>query len=64
MTTLTIKIPEAKATDLSKYVKNIGGEVITQKKDKINEDDLDIDNQVTHENFFGENIKRLIKAFN
>jgi len=59
MTTLTIKVPEGKAKDVSAYVKNIGGDVIKSKKDEM----IDEDDEVTHEVYFGENIKRLIKAF-
>ena len=59
MTTLTIKVPEGKAKDVSAYVKNIGGDVIKSKKDDV----VDEDDEVTHEVYFGENIKRLIKAF-
>lgn len=59
MTTLTIKVPEGKAKDVSAYVKGIGGDVIKPKKDT----EIDEDDEVTHEVYFGENIKRLIKAF-
>ncbi|MDB5288492.1 MAG: hypothetical protein JWR05_3441 [Mucilaginibacter sp.] len=49
--------PDDKARDVSIYVKKIGGEVITLKRGKEDDD------EVTHEVFFGENIKRVIKAF-
>jgi len=62
MTILTIKIPEGKAPDVSKYVKNIGGEVISNKS-QTNAKIEDQDDEVTHESYFGENIKRVIKAF-
>lgn len=64
MTTLSIKIPEGKESDLSSYVRKIGGEVIkdTRKTDRIAEADLEED-EVTHESLFGENIKIVIRAF-
>ena len=65
MTILTIKIPDGKAPDVSSYVKNIGGEIISNKhqtKTKIDET-VDKDDEVTHESYFGENIKRVMKAF-
>jgi len=58
MTIITIKIPDDKAPDVSMFVKNIGGEVILN-----NEQTDDENNEVTHESYFGENIKRVIKAF-
>jgi hypothetical protein len=60
MTTLTIKVPDSKAKELSTYAQKIGGEVVTPKKEAI---EVDEDDEVTHEQFFGENIKRFIKAF-
>ena len=60
MATLTIKIPDGKALDVSKYVKNIGGEVVNPKKATTETED---DDEVTHGVFFGENINRVIKAF-
>ena len=65
MTIITIEVPDAKAPDVSKYVKNMGSEVISNKqqtKTKIDEPE-DEDDEVTHESYFGENIKRVIKAF-
>ncbi|MDB5091550.1 MAG: hypothetical protein JWR09_5544 [Mucilaginibacter sp.] len=60
MTTLTVKIPEGKTNDVSIYIKKIGGEIVTPKKTNI---EIDEDDEVTHNVYFGENIKRLIKAF-
>jgi len=62
METLTVKIPNGKSRDVSAYVKEIGGEVIQTKKIKA-DTEQDEDNEVTHGVFFGENIKRVIKAF-
>ena len=64
MTILTIRIPDGKAPDVSAFVKNAGGEIIstTQKKSKSAEETDDND-EVTHESYFGENIRRVIKAF-
>jgi hypothetical protein len=58
MTILTVKIPEGKTNDVSAYIKNIGGEVV--KPIELN---IDLDDEVTHSVFFGENLKRLFKAF-
>lgn len=57
MTTLTIKVPDNKAKQLSSYAKEIGGEVVIKKNQASEEE------EVTHGVFFGENIKRVIKAF-
>ena len=61
METLTIKIPNDKSKDVSNYVKDMGGKVIKPSKTETKESDED--DEVTHAVFFGENIKRLIKAF-
>lgn len=63
MTTLSIKIPENKEADVASYIQKIGGEVVkfnsavAELKPETEED------EVTHESFFGENIKRVIRAF-
>jgi hypothetical protein len=58
MTTITIDIPDGKAKELSKYVTKIGGHVVVQEsKEEITDTDED---EVTHGEFFGENIKRAI----
>jgi hypothetical protein len=62
MTTLTIKVPDGKAPDVSSYISKIGGEVLTTKKAN-NKSSNDEDDDITHEVFFGENIKRLLNAF-
>lgn len=61
MTTLNIKIPESKKSDVSSYIKKIGGEVISEKTKKAV--GIEAEAEVTHESFFGENIKRVIRAF-
>lgn len=58
MTTLTIKIPDAETQAVSKYIANVGGEIVKSKKVISDKDD-----EVTHEQYFGENIRRAIKAF-
>lgn len=64
MTTLSIKIPEGKESDLSSYVRKIGGEVITDTKKLAQAVEAEPEeDEVTHESFFGENIKRAIRAF-
>ena len=60
MATLTIDIPDSKATDLSKYAKKIGGKV---KEQNVTENKSEEKDEVTHEVFFGENIRRVINAF-
>ncbi|MVN20359.1 hypothetical protein [Mucilaginibacter arboris] len=66
MTTLNIKIPENKVADVASYVQKIGGEVTQNETHSVTaaapkpEQDED---EVTHESFFGENIKRAIRAF-
>lgn len=63
MITLKITIPEDKVVEVASYVPKIGGEVnknnavFTAIKPERDED------EVTHESFFGENIKRVIRAF-
>ncbi len=63
-TILTIKIPEGKAPDISKYVKNMGGEVISNRQmDKaILPEIKDQSDEVRHEAYFGENIKKVLSA--
>lgn len=61
MTTISIKIPEDKQADLSSFVKKIGGEVIADNKKPTSAETEE--DEVTHESFFGENIKRVIRAF-
>jgi len=56
MDTIIINIPEDKTPYISKIIKEVGGEIVSiNKKATIDE--------VTHGVFFGENIKRVIKAF-
>lgn len=65
MTTQTVKIPNSKKADFNSFVEQIGGEVVATKKTSkpvVNEEEDDED-EVTHGVFFGENIKRVIKAF-
>ena len=64
MTTQTVKIPESKKSDFNLFIKQIGGEILPEKKQsKMVDKEDDEEDEVTHEVFFGENIKRLIKAF-
>lgn len=64
MTTQTVRIPESKKSDFNSFIKQIGGEIVTEKHtSKIAGKESEEDDEVTHEVFFGENIKRLIKAF-
>lgn len=61
MTTLTAEIPDTKKKEVSLYIKKSGGKIIDTNDNR--EKDLDEDDEVTHGVFFGENIKRVIKAF-
>ncbi len=63
MTTLSIKIPENKAADVASYIQKIGGEVVKESRPAISPAEANDEDEVTHESFFGENIKRVIKAF-
>lgn len=62
MTTITVSVPNGKEPEVSSYVKNIGGTVIT-KKAEAKVEEIEEDDEVTHGVFFGENIRRVIKAF-
>lgn len=63
MTTLSIKIPENKAADVASYIQKIGGEVVKENRLVINSTVHQEEDEVSHESFFGENIKRVINAF-
>ncbi len=58
MTTITIDIADNKAADVSKYAEKNGGRVVMKKKVAKSEEEED--NDVTHGEYFGENIKRAI----
>jgi hypothetical protein len=62
MTTVTVNIPDKDKKALSSFVKQRGGEIIDAKKSvKIAEaSENEEDDEVTHGEFFGENIKRAI----
>ena len=62
MTTVTINIPDKEKRNLSSFVKERGGEIVDIKKSDTlpaTTKDLD-DDDVTHGEFFGENIRRAI----
>ena len=59
MITIKIQIPKDMELDLLSFVEKIGGEVISVET--IEEET--VDDEVTHNSFFGENIKRAIRAF-
>ncbi|WP_419801892.1 hypothetical protein [Mucilaginibacter sp.] len=63
MTTISIKIPESKAADVASYIQKIGGEVVKENRFTANSTEQKEEDEVTHESFFGENIKRVINAF-
>lgn len=63
MTTLSIKIPENKADDVASYIQKIGGEVVKENQFTASTIEQQDEDEVTHESFFGENIKRVINAF-
>ena len=62
MTTVTINIPDKEKRNLSSFVKERGGEIVDQKKseDQVNAIDNEEDDEVSHGEFFGENIRRAI----
>jgi len=62
MTTVTINIPDKEKRNLSSFVKERGGEIIDTKEtgDQIETTENEEDNEVTHGEFFGENIRRAI----
>ena len=57
---ITIDIPESKATDLSNYAEKIGGRVISPPNKVAIKDTDDDEDEVTHGEYFGENIRRAI----
>ncbi len=61
MTTLTAEIPDTKKKEVSLYIKKSGGKIIDTNDHR--ETQLEEDDEVTHGVFFGENIRRVIKAF-
>lgn len=63
MTNLNIKIPENKVADVTSYIQNIGGEVTKNPHLVIAPKPEQDEDEVPHESFFGENIKRAIRAF-
>jgi len=60
MTVITVRVPDAKAKDVSSFVKEIGGEIVVKKQQVDLSEDED---EVTHGVFFGENVKRVINTF-
>ena len=63
MTTITIDIPDNKAKDLSAYATKIGGRVVDKTSAKATRPADTEEDEVTHESYFGENLKRVINAF-
>lgn len=63
MTTLSIKIPENKEADVASYIQKIGGEVVKFNSAVVAPKPETEEDEVTHESFFGENIRRVIRAF-
>ena len=61
MTVIPYKIPEKKAKQVSIFMTRAGGATVNLNNENFEEEDKD--DEVTHGQFFGENIKRLIKAF-
>jgi hypothetical protein len=61
MTTITAEIPDTKKKEVSLYIKKSGGKIIDTNDNLGTE--TDEDDEATHGVFFGENIRRVIKAF-
>jgi hypothetical protein len=64
MTTVTVNIPDKEKSNLSSFVKERGGEIVDIKEtdDQIDNSETEEDNDVTHGEFFGENIRRAINT--
>jgi hypothetical protein len=62
MTTLTVNIPEKDKKDLSSFVKERGGEIVTAKNNSriVGTAENEEEDDVNHSEFFGENIRRAI----
>ncbi len=62
MTTVTINIPDKEKRSLSSFVKERGGEIVDVKKSSKQTEATENqeDDEVTHGEFFGENIRRAI----
>jgi hypothetical protein len=63
MCMMTIEVPENKAIEISYLVEKNGGKIITRSSAKNNKhSEKEEELEVTHEKFFGENIRRALKA--
>jgi len=62
MTTVTVDMPDKDKRDLSSFVRERGGEILDIKKSAkvADESESEDDDEVTHGEFFGENIRRAI----
>lgn len=63
MTTLTINIPDGKQKSIAAAVRSAGGRIVKVEAQKHDSHEADNEDEVTHGEFFGENIRRVIKAF-
>ena len=63
MTTVTVNIPDKEKRRLSSFVKEHGGEIVDTSPNGSVADSFENgeDDEVTHGEFFGENIKRAIR---
>jgi hypothetical protein len=62
MTTVTVNIPDKEIRDLSSFVRERGGEIVNSKTSAAvnNTSENEDEDEVTHGEFLGENIKRAI----
>lgn len=60
MAVITYRVPDKKTQQVAVFVNKAGGATLNVHNENNEEDK---DDEVTHGQYFGENIKRLIKAF-
>ena len=66
MAIVTINIPDTEKSNLYLFVNERGGEIVDIKKPWAQMEDFDNDedsDEITHGEFFGENIRRAINIF-
>ncbi len=63
MTTIVLEVPDNKKKAISTLVKKEGAKVVSSTDVKTDKNSDDEDDEVTHGEYFFENIKRVIKAF-
>jgi hypothetical protein len=59
MKSIAYSIPDDRIHEVTKYIIELGGTVLSVESAELEDED----DEVTHDLYFGENIKRLIRAF-